>query len=83
MADAERPFGVLTEARRARPSIRLRKSSETVRDRADALGPSWTGVDTRTPAHRQAGSAPPVHLFRGPEIRNRGYNEHLLLAACR
>ena len=65
-------------ARRARPSIRLRKSSETVRDRADALGPSWTGVDTRdarTQAGRQCATRSPVS---GAEIRNRGYNEHLL-----
>jgi hypothetical protein len=65
-------------ARRARPSIRLRKSSETVRDRADALGPSWTGVDTRdarTQAGRQCATRSPVS---GAEIRNRVYNEHLL-----
>jgi hypothetical protein len=70
---AQRTCGV--KARGARPSIRLRKSSETGRDRADALGASRTGVDTRETR------VPPFHLCSGRD-QYRGYNEHLLAVAA-
>ena len=74
LCDAERTCGVLTKARGARPSIRLRKSRETVRDRADAPGPSRSGVDTRDACATR-------FICARAEISIRGYNEHSLAVA--
>jgi hypothetical protein len=76
LCDAERTCGVFTKAHGARPSIRLGKSSETVRDRADALGASRTGVDTRDACATR-------FICARAEISIRGNNEHLLAVAAR
>ena len=70
---AQRTCGV--KARGARPSIRLRKSSETGRDRADALGASRTGVDTRDACATR-------FICARAEISICGNNEHLLAVAA-
>jgi hypothetical protein len=36
-----------------------------------------------TPAHRRAGSAPPVHLFRGPRSQKSRIQRAFAVAACR
>jgi hypothetical protein len=57
--------------------------SETVRDRAGALGPSWTGVDTRdacTQAGRQCATRSPVSGGRDQKSR---IQRAFAVAACR